>query len=106
MSEERVQYDAGEKPTPTNKRKDHFIATKPVESSRFKEIGHDPERNTLAIRFPPRKSAPDEPGALYHYSNFTADDYAHFTAAESLGVWFGHNILTQAAKWPPLKMEE
>lgn len=96
---------AGE-PAPKNWRQDHLIPLLPVSSSRFSEAGHDPTTNTLAIRFPPRKSAPDDPGPVYHYPNVTAEDYGHFRAAESLGIWFGHNILNNAEKHPSTRMWE
>jgi len=61
------------------------IAMKAVESSRIAELGHNAETNTLAIRF---KRGDGSHGALYHYGNFTAEDFATFDSAESLGTHF------------------
>jgi len=69
-------------------------ATKPAiamcecESSRIASHGHCPVTNTLALRFRTKHGA----GPLYHYSGFTAADYAAFTGAESLGKHFGQVI--------------
>ena len=62
------------------------IAMIKVESSQLAKIGHDTKTNTLAIEFPPSKSQPD--GSLYHYRNFTKNDFALFSAAESKGSYF------------------
>jgi hypothetical protein len=72
-----------------------------VESSQIHSIGHDAETNTLAIRFKSRSG----PGSLYHYSNFTADDYAAFKAAESKGAHFGKYIKHFTEKYPFVKVE-
>ena len=96
---------AGE-PAPKKYREDQLIPLRPIQSSRLAEVGHDPATNTLAVRFPPRESDPDEPGPVYHYPNFTADDHGAFLAAESQGVWFGHNVLQNAVKHPPTRMWE
>ena len=62
------------------------IALVPVSSNLLKAIGHHPETNTLAIEFPPSKWAPE--GSLYHYRNFTANDFALFNSAPSKGAYF------------------
>jgi len=72
-----------------------------VESSQIHSIGHDAETNTLAIRFKSRGG----PGSLYHYSNFTVDDYAAFKAAESKGAHFGKHIKNFTEKYPFVKVE-
>jgi hypothetical protein len=73
------------------------IALTSVESSQVAAIGHDAETNTLAIQFPGKG---DRAGSPYHYSNFTADDFAAFLAAESKGSHFIHQIKNQAEKFP------
>lgn len=72
-----------------------------VESSQIHSIGHDPATNTLAIRFKSRGG----PGSLYHYSNFTADDFAAFRDAESKGAHFGKHIKPFPDKYPFVKVE-
>lgn len=57
-----------------------------VKSSQVKNIGYDPETNTLAVSF--TRGA----GAVYHYPNVTKDDYEAFIKAESIGVHFGKHI--------------
>ena len=73
-----------------------------VQSSQIHAIGHDPETNTLAIRF---KNWKGEVTSLYHYANFTADDFAAFLAAESKGKHFGKNIKPFPDKYPFTKIE-
>ena len=65
-------------------------------------IGHDAESNTLAIQF---KNWKGEPSSLYHYSNFTAEDFAAFKAAESIGKHFGQFIKPETVKYPYVKIE-
>lgn len=77
-----------------------------VESSQISAIGHDPETNTLAIRFYRGYGRDQRPGSLYHYANFTADDFAAFKDAESLGRHFGQNIKPFAEKFPFTKVAE
>lgn len=57
----------------------------PCESSRIAAHGHDPVTNTLALQFKGKNGL----GPVYHYSGFGPEDYAAFTAAESLGRHFG-----------------
>ena len=72
------------------------IALTPVQSSKVAAIGHDPVSNTLAVQFSARG---DKPGSVYHYANFTAEDFEKFRTAESLGKHFGAHI--QHAKAHP-----
>ncbi len=65
------------------------IAMQEVESSQIHSIGHDPQTNTLAIQF---KSPRGEVVSMYHYDNFTAEQFAAFKAAESIGKHFGAHI--------------
>ena len=69
-----------------------------VVSSQIAAIGHDPDTNTLAIKFPATSRQPD--GSLYHYRNFTADDFAAFEAAESKGSHFKKFIRNETEKFP------
>jgi hypothetical protein len=77
------------------------IEMTPVVSSQIAAIGHDPDTNTLAIRFPDKG---DRPGSLYHYANFTAEDFERFSAAESKGSFLIREIKPNAAKWPYTKV--
>jgi hypothetical protein len=72
------------------------IALEPVESSQIHAVGFDPVTNRLAIQFKSKAG----PGSIYHYRNFTADDFAAFRAAESLGAHFGKFIKPEAEKYP------
>lgn len=76
------------------------IAMDAVESSQIAAIGHHPESNTLAIRFKSKSG----PGSVYHYQNFTADDFATFKAAESIGSHFGKHIKPHDKKYPHTKI--
>lgn len=77
------------------------IEMTPVKSSQIAAIGHDPETNTLAIQFPAKTGT----GSVYHYSNFTAEDFAAFSAAESKGAHFGKHIKPLAEKFPFVKIK-
>lgn len=79
------------------------IPMKAVKSSRIAEIGHNAETNTLAIRF---KRGNGDPGALYHYGNFTAEDFATFDSAESLGSYFIQHIKKETEKYPYMRVSE
>lgn len=77
-----------------------IIDLNPVESSQIHAIGHSAETNTLAIQFKKK----DGPGSVYHYANFTADDFAAFKGAESIGSHFGKHIKPAAEKHPFTKV--
>lgn len=79
------------------------IALHDVESSQINAIGHDPETKTLAIQF---KNWKGEVGSTYHYANFTAEDFAAFKGAESLGRHFGKHIKLHADKYPYTKVAD
>jgi hypothetical protein len=81
----------------------HLIALTPVDSSQIHSIGHDAATNTLAIRF---KNYRGDLGSLYHYDNFTAEDFAAFKGAKSIGSHFGKNIKNEVTKYPFRKIEE
>ena len=68
-----------------------------VESSQIAAIGHDAETNTLAVQFPVNKSGLQ---SLYHYANFTKDDYVAFMTAESKGSHFKKFIKDAKEKHP------
>ncbi len=65
------------------------ITMTPCESSQLAEIGHCADTNTLAIRFK-NKGGPSP--TVYHYPNFSAEQFKEFSEAESLGKHFGAHI--------------
>ena len=73
-----------------------------VESKQIHAIGHDAATNTLAIRF---KNYKGEVTSLYHYSNFTAEDFEAFRTAESIGRHFGAFIKPFDQKYPFTRIE-
>ncbi|AVT58529.1 KTSC domain-containing protein [Pectobacterium versatile] len=75
----------------------------PVKSSQIHSIGHDPVTGTLAIRFNGRDNAP---GNLYHYSNVSADDFAAFSGADSVGSHFYRNIKPHTDRFPYQRINE
>lgn len=77
------------------------ITMQPVESSQIAAIGHHAESNTLAIEF----TAKNGPGSVYHYQNFTAEQFAAFAGAESVGKHFYAHIKPFAEKHPYQKIE-
>jgi hypothetical protein len=68
------------------------IPVTPVTSSQVAGIGYDPESKTLAVQFHPRKSAPDEPGAIYHYSGVEREAHDALINAESIGKHFDQHV--------------
>lgn len=79
------------------------IAMDAVASSQIAEIGHDPASNTLAVRFKQDKFAPK--GSLYHYANFTAEDFQEFKSAKSIGRFHKAFIKPYHEKYPYEKIE-
>jgi hypothetical protein len=73
-----------------------------VESSKIHAIGHDPETQTLAIQFKNFKTG--EGGSIYHYANFTADQFEAFKSAESIGKHFGLHIQKAVEAHPYVKV--
>lgn len=73
------------------------IQLTPVKSSQIAAIGYDANSQTLAIQF---KGKGDAPGSVYHYANFTAEDWAEFQAAESVGSHFYRHIKPRADRFP------
>lgn len=88
---------------------DHAIKPRPnfdmheVESSQLAAIGHCAETNTLAIRFPPKKSGVSD---TYHYQNVSAELFAEFLAAESHGSFFIQRIKKDPVGFPYEKVTE
>lgn len=78
----------------------------PVESSQIAAIGHDPDTNTLAIRFYSGWGEKKRVGSLYHYQNFTTEDFAAFRDAESKGKHFGREIKPFPEIYPYTKIED
>jgi len=78
------------------------ITMQPVESSQLKEVGYEPETQTLAIRFNSKSGQ----GSLYHYANVPQEVYDDFMAAESAGSYFHRNIKPNAEKYPYQKIVE
>lgn len=74
-----------------------------VESKQIHAIGHDAESNTLAIRF---KNWKGEVTSLYHYENFTAEEFQAFKSAESIGRHFGAFIKPFDQKYPFKQIEK
>lgn len=85
----------------TEKAKHPVIAMDSVESSQIAAIGHHPETNTLAIQFP---SKTERPGSVYHYANFTAEQFEEFKNAESKGSHFGKKIKPMTEAHPYVKV--
>ena len=81
------------------------IALQDVESSQIHALGHDAETNTLAIRFTSGHGPDRGPGSLYHYANVTAEDFAAFKGAESIGKHFGRYIKPFPEKYPFTRIE-
>lgn len=62
-----------------------FIALQPAGSQKLHAIGYDAGLQTLAAQFAPG-------GAIYHYEDFTEEQYAALQGAESKGRHFGEHI--------------
>jgi hypothetical protein len=73
-----------------------------VVSSQVKSIGHDLATNTLAVQFPDKKDG--SPGSLYHYANFTEDEFGQFKNAESVGSFFINRIKKFPDLFPYVKI--
>jgi len=79
------------------------IALDSVDSSQIAAIGHNPETDTLAIRFR-RKDGSD--GSLYHYANVTTEDFSAFKNAASVGSHFYKHIKPDTEKYPYVRIVE
>jgi len=76
-----------------------------VQSSQIHAIGHDPETNTLAVRFLNYSGREQRPGALYHYANVTAKQFDDFLAAPSKGRHFVLSFKNNTDDHPFTKIE-
>lgn len=76
-----------------------------VQSSQIHAIGHDPETNTLAIRFYKDHGRDQRPGSLYHYASVTAKQFADFMAAPSKGRHFALEFKKNTVDHPFTKIE-
>jgi len=79
------------------------IAMDEIVSSQIHGIGHDAPTSTLAIRF---RTKDGSPAALYHYENVTAEEFAAFKGAESIGSHFYKNIKPNKEKYPFVCIEK
>lgn len=79
------------------------IAMDEIVSSQIQGIGHDAPTSTLAVRF---KTKDGSPAALYHYSNVTAEEFAAFKDAESIGLHFYRVIKPNATRYPFVCIEK
>ncbi|HEL4296671.1 TPA: KTSC domain-containing protein [Stenotrophomonas maltophilia] len=78
-----------------------------VDSSQIHSIGHDADSDTLAIRFYRGYGDNKVPAAeVYHYANFSAEEFQAFKYADSLGKHFGSYIKPFPAKYPYHKVAE
>ena len=66
-----------------------------VESSQIEAVAHDPETNTLGIRFKSKKG-PSE----YHYQNVSDKLYEGLVGAVSVGKFFGEHIKNDPVSFP------
>lgn len=73
-----------------------------VDSSQIAAIGHHPETNTLSVQFAARRDG--TPGSVYHYENFTAEDFTAFKKSDSIGLHFGKHIKPNSIKHPYTKV--
>jgi hypothetical protein len=76
------------------------IALQPVKSSQIHAIGHDAPSGTLAIQFKSKAGS----GSVYHYANFTGQDFEYFRTAQSLGSHFGKHIKPFVDRYPYTKV--
>ncbi|GAB3388292.1 KTSC domain-containing protein [Lysobacter fragariae] len=79
------------------------IALQDVESSQIAAIGHDPETQTLAIRF---KNWKGQATSLYHYQNVSVAEFEALREAQSIGRHFGQHIKPFADRFPYQKIVE
>lgn len=76
------------------------IPLTPVKSTKLFAIGHDAASQTLAVQF----FAKGAPGNVYHYSNFTTEEFTAFATAESVGKHFIAHIQPHKVKHPYVNM--
>ena len=72
---------------------------KAVESSQIEAVAHDPETNTLGIRFKSKKGTSE-----YHYSNVSDKLYEGMVGAVSVGKFFAEHIKNDPDSFPFTKV--
>ncbi|KAF1016221.1 MAG: hypothetical protein GAK31_01710 [Stenotrophomonas maltophilia] len=77
-----------------------------VDSSQIHSIGHDAATDTLAICFKRGSGDVRGPGSVYHYANFSAEEFQALKDAESIGKHFGAYIKPFPEKYPYHKVAE
>ena len=79
---------------------------KAVESSQIEAVAHDPETNTLGIRFHPNKHQKEagERGSEYHYSGVSDKLYEGLVGAVSVGKFFAEHIKNDPDSFPFTKV--
>ena len=82
------------------------ITMTPVQSSQIHSIGHDPETNTMQVRFLAGRGEQRGPGALYQYTGVSAEDFAAFEKAESKGSYFGKVFKPAQDRYPFTRVDE
>ena len=82
------------------------ITMTPVQSSQIHSIGHDPETNTMQVRFLAGRGEQRGPGALYQYTGVSAEDFAAFEKAESKGSHFGKVFKPAQDRYPFTRVDE
>ena len=80
------------------------IAMDEVESSQIHSIGYDSASQTCAIRFRDRKTG--APTSLYHYFDFSPENWDAFRNAESFGSHFGKYIKPNKERFPYVCVEK
>lgn len=63
------------------------IKLHPVQSSNLAAVGHDPERQVLAVQFTGKPE-----GRVYHYHGVTTADHLAMLASPSVGSHFARHI--------------
>jgi hypothetical protein len=66
------------------------ITLQRVQSNQIAAAGHSAELQILALQFKPRQG--ETTAVVYHYPNISAEKFAEFMAAESLGKYHGSNF--------------
>jgi hypothetical protein len=79
------------------------IAMDEVQSSQIAKIGYDTATQTLAVQFAPKENG--TAGSVYHYSQFSDEDFAAFKNSESLGKHFYKHIKPFKEKYPYTRID-
>lgn len=78
------------------------IELQPVESSQIDAVGHDPETNTLAVRF---RAGAGSIGRTYHYGGVDAALFEQLRKAKSIGSFFHKTIKPNVSAYPYVKID-